>query len=127
MHFRDATYPIRIRRNPADGSMITDSQRMGVITGQFIRAQRLCSILQTFKMAVQGVVLAAMRRGYRRKELDRQWGKFLVDWWKAEETRRGELRSWFRKMTSAVHKKVLNELKGVESTSPPPCPSTGLV
>ena len=25
MHFRDALYPIRIRRYPAEGSMITDS------------------------------------------------------------------------------------------------------
>ncbi len=33
MHFRDAGYPIRIRRYPAEGSMVTDSERLGVITG----------------------------------------------------------------------------------------------
>jgi hypothetical protein len=32
-----------------------------------------------------------MRRGYHRRELDRMWVKFLVQWWKAEEVRRGEL------------------------------------
>ncbi len=42
MHFRDAVYPIEIRRYPGSGSMITDSQRMGVVTGEFIRAQQLC-------------------------------------------------------------------------------------
>jgi hypothetical protein len=109
MHFRDAQYPIRIRRYPAEGSMITDSQRMGVITGQFIRAQRLCSVLHTFKQGVQGVVLAALRRGYKRGELDRMWGKFLVQWWKAEEIRRGELRSWFRKMSAVVNRQVRGE------------------
>ena len=83
MHFRDAIYPIAIRRYPGSGSMITDSQRMGVVTGQFIRAQRLCSTLRTFKEAVQNVVLAGMRTGYFRHELDRMWGKFLVNWWKA--------------------------------------------
>jgi hypothetical protein len=114
MHFRDATYPIKVQRYPGSGSMVTDSQRMGVITGQFIRAQRLCNALRTFKEAVQNVALAAMRRGYKRRELDRMWGKFLVNWWKAEEMRRGELRSWFRKMTSRVHKTVQWENRGQE-------------
>jgi len=114
MHFRDAEYPIRIRRYPGQGSMVTDSQRIGVVTGQFIRAQRLCSTLHTFKEAVQNVTLAAMRRGYKRGELDRVWGKFLVQWWKAEEVRRGELRSWYRKVTSRVHKIVEQENRGIE-------------
>ena len=117
MHFRDATYPIKIRRYPGEGSMVTDSQRIGVITGQFIRAQRLCSTLCTFKDAVQNVALAAMRRGYKRRELDRVWGKFLVSWWKAEEIRRGELRSWFRKMTVVVHKRVQQENLGQEQST----------
>jgi hypothetical protein len=114
MHFRDASYPIQIRRYPAEGSMVTDSQRIGVITGQFIRAQRLCSALGTFKAAVQNVTLAATRRGYKRGEMDRVWGKFLVNWWKAEEVRRGELRSWFRKMSAVVRKKVRQESKGIQ-------------
>eukprot|EP00667_Euglena_gracilis_P000489 EG_transcript_489 len=109
MHFRDCTYPIRIRRYPGAGSMVTDSQRLGVLTGQFIRGQRLCSTLQMFKFAVQGIALAATRRGYFRHELDRMWGKFLADWWKAEEIRRGELRSWFRKMTRVVRLQVQKE------------------
>ena len=112
MHFRDATYPIKIRRYPGEGSMVTDSQRIGVIMGQFIRAQRLCSVLRTFKEAVQNVTLAAMRRGYKRREMDRVWGKFLVQWWKAEEVRRGELRSWYRKMTRVVTKEVQREMQG---------------
>ena len=113
MHFRDGLYPIRIRRYPANGSMVTDSQRLGVIIGQFIRAQRLCSTLNKFKIAVQNVVLAGMRRGYKRRELGRVWGKFLMQWWKAEEMRRGELQSWFRKMTQYVSKKVRMEFKGL--------------
>jgi hypothetical protein len=68
MHFRDATYPIQIRRYPANGSMVTDSQRIGVVTGQFIRAQRICSVLRRFKKAVQDVALAALRRGYKKHE-----------------------------------------------------------
>ena len=109
MHFRDNDYPIRIRRYPADGSMVTDAQRIGVLKGQIIRAQRLCSVMQTFKTSVQQVVLAAMRRGYKRRELDRTWGRFLVEWWKAEEVRRGELRAWFRRMTAWVSDLVENE------------------
>ena len=94
--------------------MVTDSQRLGVISGQFIRAQRLCSVLETFKEAVQNVVLAAMRRGYKRGELDRMWGKFLVKWWSAEEVRRGELRALFRRMTRVVKSRVHQELNGCE-------------
>jgi hypothetical protein len=70
--------------------------------------------LETFKAAVQNVTLAAMRRGYKRGEMDRVWGKFLVNWWKAEEVRRGELRSWFRKMSAVVLKKVGQESKGIQ-------------
>ena len=61
------------------------------------------------KEAVQNVVLAAPRRGYKRRELDRVWGKFLIQWWTAEEVRRGELRSWFRKMSSHAGKAVRRE------------------
>jgi hypothetical protein len=93
--------------------MVRDSQRIGVITGQFIRAQRLCSTLENMKEAVRGVALAAFRKGYKRRELDRQWGKFLVQWWKAEEVRRGELRAWFRKMTSEVSQTVQRENRGI--------------
>ena len=79
MYFRDNNCPIRIRRYPANGSMVTDSQRIGVITGQFIRAQRLCSVLPAFKVGVNQVVLVALRRGYKRGELERVWSKFLVN------------------------------------------------
>jgi hypothetical protein len=109
MHFRDATYPIEIRRYPANGSMVTDSQRIGVVTGQFIRAQRICSVLRRFKKAVQDVALAALRRGYKKNELDRVWGKFLAQWWKAQEVRRGELRAWFRRMLRVIQWKVWQE------------------
>jgi hypothetical protein len=125
MHFREAAYPIQIRRYPAEGSMVTDSQRLGVLTGQFIRAQRVCSVMRTFKPAVQGVVLAAMRRGYKRKELDRMWGKFLYGWWKAEEWRRGELRAWFRKMTAWAKRTMADETKREEKPSPQSADSGG--
>ena len=68
--------------------------------------------MQLFKVAVQHVALAAFRRGYKRRELDRVWGKFLVEWWKAEEVRRGELRAWFRRMTAWAAQKVRDEWKG---------------
>ena len=109
MHFRDASYPIQIRRYPANGSMVTDSQRIGVVTGQFIRAQRICSVLRRFKQAVQDVALAALRRGYKKNELDRVWGRFLAQWWKAQEVRRGELRAWFRRMLRVIQWKVWQE------------------
>ena len=77
MHFRDASYPIKIRRYPAGGSMVTESQRIGVITGQFIRAQRLCSTLQTMKVTVKGVVLnfSCHETGVQTKELVQVVGK----------------------------------------------------
>lgn len=109
MHFRDFDYPITIRRYPAGGSMVTDAQRLGVITGQLVRAQRTCSIEAEFKAAVQNIALAAFRRGYKRGELDRIWGKFLVSWWKAQEERKGQLRSWFRKMTAWAKEEVRKE------------------
>ena len=73
--------------------------------------------MKGFKDAVQKVVLVGMRRGYFRHELDRMWGKFLVNWWKAEEVRRGELRSWFRKMTQWVKKQVQKERQGYSKES----------
>ena len=112
MHFRDAMYPIKIRRYLAEGSMVTDSQRIGVLTGQFIRAQRLCSVMPMFKDAIKNVVLAAMRRGYKKGELDRVWGRFLKDWWMAQEIRRGELRAWFRRLMRVVSRDVEIELRG---------------
>ena len=50
--------------------------------------------------------------------MDRVWGKFLVQWWKAEEVRRGELRSWYRKMTSVVCQKVQQEMQGGDAAKP---------
>ena len=114
MHFRDGEYPIAIRRYPAGGSMVTDAQRLGVITGQLVRAQRICSIEPEFKAAVQNIAVAAFRRGYKRGELDRIWGKFLVNWWKAQEERKGQLRSWFRKMTAWAKEEVRKETERMQ-------------
>ena len=109
--------------------MVTDSQRLGVLTGQFIRAQRLCSVMPMFKDAIKNVVLAAMRRGYKKGELDRVWGKFLIEWWLAREVRRGELRAWFRRLMRVVDagmssrrfvgencKPLANDIVGLEQT-----------
>ena len=98
LHFRDMHYPVRIQRYPDANSMVTDGQRLGVLTGQFIRAQRLCSTMRQFKAGVQKIAWAALQRGYGTREMDRVWGKFLVRWWTARELRRGELRAWFRRM-----------------------------
>ena len=54
-----------------------------------------------------------MRTGYKRGELDRVWGKILMDTCKAEEVRRGELRAWFRRMTRFVTNKVQLEFQGL--------------
>ena len=48
---REASYPIRIIRYPAQDSLSSDEQRMGVVMGQFIRAQRICSHMSGFKDA----------------------------------------------------------------------------
>ena len=55
--------PFAFADTPLVGSMVTDSQRLGMISGHFIRAQRLCSVLETFKEAVQNVVLARCAEG----------------------------------------------------------------
>ena len=93
MHFRDESFPIKIKRYPDGDTVATESQKLGVITGQFIRAQRTCSTIATFKKAVRQLVQAALRRRYPHRAIDRTWGKFLAKWWSAQEVRRGELRS----------------------------------
>ena len=65
--------------------------------------------MRRFKKAVQDVALAALKRGYKKNELDRVWGKFLAQWWKAQEVRRGELRAWFRRMLRVIQWKVWQE------------------
>ena len=77
MHFRDATYPIEIRRYLANRSMVTDSQRIGVVMGQFIRAQQICSVLRRFKKAVQDVALAALKGGVQEKRVGQSLGQIL--------------------------------------------------
>jgi hypothetical protein len=96
---REAAYPIRILRYPTQDSLASDEQRMGVVMGQFIRAQRICSHISGFKEAVLYVVKCAYRRGYPRRHLHAVWGRFLGQWWAARELRRGQLRTWFRRMT----------------------------
>ena len=46
LHFRDMHYPMHIQCYPDVNSMVTDGQRSGVLTGQFIRAHRLCSTMR---------------------------------------------------------------------------------
>ena len=91
-------YPVRIQHYPDTNNMVTDGQWLGVLTGQFIRAQRTCSTIRQFKARVRKIALAALQRGYGTREMDRVWGKFLVRWWTARELRRGELRAWFHRM-----------------------------
>ena len=78
--------------------MATDSQTLGVITGQFIWAHRTCSTMATFKKAVRQVVQAALRRRYHHRAIDCMWEKFLAKWWSAQGVRRCELGSWFKKI-----------------------------
>ena len=44
--------------------MILDARRLGVLTGQYIRALRLCSVLRLFKEAIQTITKTATQRGY---------------------------------------------------------------
>ena len=106
---REAAYPIRIIRYPAQDSLASDEQRMGVVLGQFIRAQRICSHLKGFKEAVLYITACAFRRGYPRRRIHEVWGRFLGQWWAARELRRGYLRTWFRRMTRYAKKMVLKE------------------
>ena len=68
VHFREGSYPITIRRYPVRESVILDTQRLGVLTGQNVRAIKICSTARKFKEAVQKVTLVAMRRGYGMRE-----------------------------------------------------------
>ena len=38
----------------------------------------------------------------------------MVNWWKAEEVRRGEMRAWFRRMTAWAAKQVKEESNQVD-------------
>ena len=71
VHCRDRSYRITIRRYPVRESVILDTQRLGVLTGQYVRAIKLCSTVRRFKEAVQKVTAAAMRRGYGMREQNR--------------------------------------------------------
>ena len=109
VHFRDGSYPITIRRYPVRQSVILDTQRLGVLTGQYVRAIRLCSAVRRFKEAVQKVKAAAMRRGYGVREQKRTWTKFLRLWWGAQEVAMGEMEVWFGRMNMWVRAEVQKE------------------
>ena len=106
---REAAYPIRIIRYPAHDSLASDEQRMGVVMGQLIRAQRICSHMAGFKEAVLYITKCAFRRGCPRRRLCGTWGRFLGQWWAAQELRRGQLRSWFKRMTKYAKRVVREE------------------
>ena len=108
---REAAYPIRILRYPAKDTTCSEAQRLGVITGQFIRAQRICSHLKQFKEGVVYITTCALRRGYSRRRLHQVWGRFLGKWWSARELRRGELRSWYKRATRYALRVVKREEK----------------
>ena len=92
VYFRDEMYPIRILRYPHETSVVSTAQQVGVLRGQLIRAQRLCSMLGMFKEAVVMIIKSALRRGYTSRVLCGVFGRFLAKWWRARELRRGELR-----------------------------------
>ena len=56
LHFCDMHYPVQIQRYPDVNSMVTDGQRLGVLTGQFTMRQ--------FKAGVQKIAWAALQWGY---------------------------------------------------------------
>lgn len=122
MHWRDGLYPITIRRYPNKDTVVSDTQWLGVVMGQFIRALRICSTMGTFKIAIGEIVKACLKRGYPKRALENKFGRFLVEWWGAYEYRRGELRSWFRRLlqwaTNCVKKeKVLAKEKQNQQNS----------
>ena len=107
VHFKERSYPITIKRFPVRESVNLDTQRLGVLTGQYVRAIRLCSTARRFKEAVQKVTAAAMRRGYGMREHKRTWTKFPRLWWGAQEV--GEMEVWFGRMTKWVRAEVQKE------------------
>ena len=72
VHWREKDYPIEIRKYPVRDNMILDAQRLGVLTWQYIRALRLCSILRLFKVAIQTITKTATQRGYGTHEQKRK-------------------------------------------------------
>ena len=72
VHWREKDYPIKIRRYPVRDSMILDAQRLGVLTRQYIKALRLCSLLRLLKEAIQTITKTATQRGYGTHEKKQQ-------------------------------------------------------
>ena len=69
---------ITIWRYPVRESVILDAQRLGVLTGQYIGALRLCSMLRLFKEAVKTITKAALKRGYGVQEQKKTLGQVLA-------------------------------------------------
>ena len=109
VHWREKDYPIKIRRYPVRDSMILDAQRLGVLTGQYIRALRLCSVLRLLKEAIQTITKTATQRGYGTHEQKKQWGKFLRVWWGGQDITMGEMHVWFGRMQRWVRKEISKE------------------
>ena len=65
--------------------MVTDGQRLGVLTGQFIRAQRLCSTMRQFKAGVQKIAWAVRITTKKDAASNRVRGR--------EESRRGKTKT----------------------------------
>ena len=97
-------------------SVNLDTKRLGVLTGQYVQAIRLCSTVRRFKEAIQKVTAAAMRRGYSMREQKRTWTKFPRPCWGAQEVVMGEMEVWFGRMTNWVRAELQKEEVKQEGT-----------
>ena len=76
VHWRDEGYPVRIIRHPNYSSANSTQNFKGVILGQFVRCQRICNRLRTFKEGITQVTLNALRRGCGRTVAGTRNGHF---------------------------------------------------
>jgi ubiquitin C-terminal hydrolase len=97
VHWRDEGYPVRIIRYPSYSSACSAQHLRGVIFGQFVRCQRICNRLSTFKEAVGRVTLQAIRRGYPVRVMRNVFDRFLRERWHTRDVLFGELRAWYRR------------------------------
>ena len=94
---REEDYPYHIVRYPHWNSVAPRAQLGGVLMGRFIACQEACLLFGDFKLSVGNVLRRAISRHYPFKLVSSVWSRFLFQRWHAEDIRRKELFSWFKK------------------------------
>jgi hypothetical protein len=98
LHDREEDYPNHIIRYPAEDTVASCQQLHGVLKGRFIAALEACSYMQDFKESVANILRRAIWRGYKRRDVQAQWSRFLQQRWQVGDIRKRELHVWFAKV-----------------------------